>query len=249
MKRVSCLSVLCVCVFATLVEAQVNTERLRQTHDKIGYVTSIGVDLNLLSGNSDKFELAPNGRLDYISDDWNWFLVGTYKYGESAKKVFANKGFVHWRINAPLQGTGFLWEFFTQREFDDFRGITDRTLFGLGVRVPWLSWQERGDLHFGSGLMAEHEVYRSSSSDLVRWTNYVSVRYSDKPVTVLSSVYLQPAVADFSDFRALSDTSLSVTIVGNLSWRVSFKVAYSSRPQPDITGYDLELQNGMTWSF
>lgn len=243
----------CSLCFFSAIEAQVNTERLRQSHDKIGYITSGGIDMSLLSGNSDKFELAPNGRLDYISDYWNWFVAGHYKYGESSKEVFANKGFVHWRVTAPLDDAGLFWEFFTQREFDDFRGITDRSLFGLGIRKQLLSFGPKavsGHVYLGTGLMSEHEAYQASPpADLMRWTSYVSVRYTENTVTLLTSWYVQPAVAHFADFRALSDTTVTMGMIGNLSWRISLKLAYTSRPQPGISDYDLELQNGVTWSF
>jgi len=92
-KRRVWLSVFCgALLFTSTLSAQVNTERLRQTHGKTGYITSLGLDFNVLSGNSDKFEIAPNARLDYVSDYWNWFVVGNYKYGESAQKAFT-KGF------------------------------------------------------------------------------------------------------------------------------------------------------------
>jgi hypothetical protein len=239
--------------FATGTAAQVNTERLRPSHAKIGYVTSGGIDMNLLSGNSDKFEVAPNGRLDYISDYWNWFVVGYYKYGESSKKVFANKGFVHWRVHAPLDPEGSFWEFFTQREFDDFRGITDRSLFGLGIRKEIVSFGTKGDtghVYVGTGVMSEHEAYQvSAPSDLMRWTSYLSLRYTENTTTLLTSWYIQPVIDNFANVKALSDTALTMGLIGNAAWRISLKLSYSSQPQPDISAYDLEFQNGVTWSF
>lgn len=238
---------------ATTLFAQVNTEGLRQSHEKTGYITSLGMDFNVLSGNSEKFEMAPSARLDYVSDYWNWFLVGNYKYGESAQTAFANKGFLHWRVTAPINSDGLSWEFFTQREFDEFRSITDRSLFGIGLRTLFLSMGPKGDalrVYWGSGLMSEHEAYKSSlPSELVRWTNYLSFGYTEHPFRVVTIVYVQPALGDFANLRALSDTAMSVYLTEQLSWRFAVKWAYISRPQPSVKSYDLDIQNGITWSF
>jgi len=244
-----CLSgVFCV----TTLSAQVNTERMRVSHDKTGYVTSLGMDFNVLAGNSEKFEVAPNARLDYVGDYWSWFLVGNYKYGESAQTAFANKGFLHWRVTAPFQER-LSWEFFTQREFDEFRRITDRSLVGLGLRTALLDKEtdgDGGDVYLGSGLMSEHEAYQSSDpSDLIRWTNYLSAGYTQKTFRIVAIVYLQPAVSDFGNLRALADTSMHLYLTDQLSWRFSVKASYTSRPQDSVKSYDLDVQNGIGWSF
>lgn len=234
------------------LHAQVNTEQFRKSHNSEGYRVSLGTDFSLLSGNSQKFEIAPNARLDYVSNYWDWFLIGTYKHGESGDAVFANKGFLHWRLTAPVNLHEVLWEFFVQREFDDFRQITDRTLVGLGLRVPVLGGGERTHaegLFWGSGLMTEHEAYAAASAvDRVRWTNYLSGKYVQKSVTWAMIVYVQPDVRDFGDMRALADTSLSMMITEQLSWRCTLKWMYSSRPQNGVSPHDVELQNGVVWT-
>jgi len=236
----------------TTLSAQVNTERMRTSHDKKGYMASVGMDLNVLAGNSEKFELAPNARLDYVSDYLSWFLVGNYKYGESAQKAFANKGFLHWRVMAPIN-SGLSWEFFTQREFDEFRRITDRSLLGLGLRTALFDKETTGDggaVYLGSGLMSEHEAYQSSNpSDLIRWTNYLSAGYTQKFFRIVAIVYLQPALSDFGNLRALADTSMHLYLTDQLSWRFSVKAAYTSRPQVSVKSYDVDIQNGISWSF
>jgi hypothetical protein len=238
---------------ATTLSAQVNTERMRSAHDKAGYMASAGMDFNVLAGNSEKFELAPNARLDYVGDYWSWFLVGNYKYGESAQTAFANKGFLHWRVTAPLHSDGLSWEFFVQREFDEFRRITDRSLFGLSLRTALLDKGpavDGGDVYLGSGLMSEHEAYQSSDpSDLIRWTNYLSAGYTQKSFRIVAIVYLQPALSDFGNLRALADTSMNFYLTDQVSWRFSVKGAYTSRPQVSVKSYDVDIQNGISWSF
>ncbi len=249
---VGCLLCLIV-LWSTSLFAQVNTERLRRSHDKTGYMTSLGLDFNVLSGNSEKFEVAPNARLDYVSDYWNWFVVGNYKYGESAHQTFANKGFLHWRINAPLDLSDMSWEFFVQREFDEFRRITDRALIGAGLRIPFMTFGPNGDngkMYWGSGLMSEHEAYQSAPYvDRLRWTNYLSCSYRNKGFSFVTIGYVQPDLGDFGDVRILSDTSIAVDIVSQLSWRFGIKAAYSSRPQASVKSYDLDIHNGIAWSF
>jgi hypothetical protein len=252
-KRRVWLSVFCgALLFTSTLSAQVNTERLRQTHGKTGYITSLGLDFNVLSGNSDKFEIAPNARLDYVSDYWNWFVVGNYKYGESAQKAFTNKGFLHWRINAPLDRS-VSWEFFVQREFDEFRRITDRSLLGLALRMGLMRFGDNGEngtVYWGSGIMSEHEAYQSASPvDRLRWTNYVSGSYRHKGFSIASIWYVQPDLGDFGDVRALTDTSVSVGLTEQLSWRLGVKASYTSRPQATVKSYDVDIQNGIVWSF
>jgi hypothetical protein len=61
--------------------------------------------------------------------------------------------------------------------------------------------------------------------------------------------YVQPDLGDFGDVRILSDTSIAVDIVSQLSWRFGIKAASSSRPQASVKSYDLDIHNGIAWSF
>ena len=98
--------------------------------------------------------------------------------------------------------------------------------------------------------MSEHEAYQvSAPSDLMRWTSYLSLRYTENTTTLLTSWYIQPVIDNFINVKALSDTSLRMGLIGNAAWRISLKLSYSSQPQPDISAYELEFQNGVTWSF
>lgn len=237
---------LCLC---TPIVAQVNTERLRTNDVQEGFATAVGLDFNILAGNSEKFEIAPTIRLDYVNPHWTCFVVANYKKGESAGIDYTNKGFVHARLSVPVSPITSL-EFFSQREFDTFRRITDRSLLGTGARIRLQHWHNFGAIYLGSGLMSEHETYKSNpASDLIRWTSYLSGHYSHLPFGLVGSLYVQPALTDFENLRLLCDVTASMAITTQLTWTFGFKLTYARYPQPGIKNHDIDIQNGIRWDF
>ncbi len=250
---------------ASLLAAQVNTEALRREDLSPGLHTTLGADLGLIAGNSNLLQLKSNLRFDYRKGGNHFFLVTQYQQGRT-DTLFINKGFAHLRgvraLRPRLQVEGFL-----QREFNEFIALEDRQLAGGGLRIRWRERQTSSDkssplqLNTGIGLMWEREQIDTTSqapgdpehgavASLVRSTNYLVVRWQlDDRLTLFSTTYYQFDLRRMSDYRVLWEGRLNFTITKRLSLTVNLNLRYDSEPPRGIKPLDLEITNGVSYSF
>ena len=257
------LPALCLFLLPALLTAQVNTEALRQEDLSPGLHSSAGLNLGYIAGNSSLVQLRSNLRLDYRKDANHFFLVAQYQQGRKDAARFINKGFVHLRavktLRPALQVEGFL-----QREFNEFILLKDRQLVGAGARIRWRppgSPPQRPNslrLITGLGLMWEREQIDTSglstgeepATSIIRSTNYVVLQWRpDERLTFSSTAYVQFHLRRFADLRILWEGGLRVTLTRRLALTVNVNLRYDHEPPGDIKPYDIDLTNGLTYTF
>jgi len=246
-------------IFSPHLRAQVNTESMRKYNAEPGFHHTLGLNLSLLSGNSDVLMTRGNYRLDWLSTNYYSFFVASYQRGKSNGDLFANKAFAHLRTSRNVSDH-FLVEAFGQKEFNDFLKLKDRQLLGAGLRYELYvnadsGRRDRPRIIFaaGAGAMGESEKFNDLASEntrLVRSTNYLSIRWNlDDRLYFTSTGYLQFAFRRLKDYRILNDSSLAFSINRHLSFSTLFNFRYDHEPPSGLKRYDLELTNGFSLSF
>jgi hypothetical protein len=101
--------------------------------------------------------------------------------------------------------------------------------------------------------MWEQEKATGEEGELVslfRSTNYLSLSWHiDRRSSFGITGYMQPAVRDFNDRRALLDATLGFSLNGWLGWNSTLRYRHDSEPPPGLRSFDLELANGVTATF
>ena len=198
-------------------------------------------------------------KIKFISARWRSFQ---YVRGIQSDKVFINKGFVHLRHVHKLNRKVFKWELFVQKEFNDFILLLDRNLIGGGIRTT-IVWNETGvkksknyrfiRLYLGNGLMGEKETLDTSpvfETKIIRSTNYLSLRWQTAERVAMDIVsYFQFHLSNVNDYRVLFQGSFGFNITKSLVFRASLNLRYDSEPPLDVKKHDLELTNGIGFSF
>lgn len=249
-----CVVVLFVVCFCNLAMAQVNIERQRDLEVQ-GLAVSVESDIALLSGNSDVFDLGLGGRIDYRAETFHTFFLSSVRYGESNGKEYRNRAFGHLRLNYDLRPR-LVGELFGQIEHDVFTLLQLRLLGGAGVRFRHVRNEQVG-LYQGTSLMYEFEDIDDEESGAhpgetkeVRWSNYINLRITLSEQTFFrNTVYVQPALGDFSDVRVLDEASLVVALTKHLAFKTSFNLRYDSDPPDSIEPLDLAIRNGLAVTF
>lgn len=259
-------------ILTSLLSAQVNTEAMRKEDLTPGLHTTLGADLGYIAGNSNLLQVRSNLRFDYLSGGNHFFLVIEYQQGRKDERRFINKGFAHLRgmkalgrsttgeaLTPRLHVEGFL-----QREFNEFIDLEDRQLAGGGLRIRWHQRQGTAEtppplqLNTGVGFMWEREQIDTTSpetndkpvTDIIRSTNYLVVRWNiDNRLALFSTTYYQFDLRRLSDYRVLWEGRLNFTITKRLSLTVNLNLRYDSEPPRGIKPLDLEITNGISYSF
>lgn len=263
---------------AAVAGAQVNTEALRPKGDAEGLSGAVGFDLAARRGNSDVnnfglslnlFKALPFSPGDnfiadrpvdrrFLSPKRLYLLVADYDFQESSGERSVNRGFVHLR-GTWMQSPRFGWEGFGQLETDEFIRLDRRSLLGAGVRYGVFQ-RERATMFIGQGVMGEWERIDEQATagalfdpdrNTIRLTSYLVVRREsrDGRVELSGTIYVQPAIDDFGDYRILQQSRLSTALTESWSLTVQLNLRHDSEPEFDVDETDLELSTGFGFRF
>lgn len=216
-------------------------------------------DMSLLfsgsSGNSDTSNISFDAQLSWVRENTiNLILLG-YQYGKSNEVVSDDKSFVHFRhIHKMTSVTD--WEAFTQFENNKFTRLSYRALLGGGLRFS-VGGSETHHAFLGVGAFYSREniEYRAGLTDdgteeLTRGNVYLMSHYQLKPTLKWSNVvYYQPSLGEFSDFRALLQSSFDFKINEHLNFSISLDINHDSQPAQSVKSTDTSYRSGLKWQF
>lgn len=250
------LAVCAIIVTAKSATAQVNAETLRHDvlHRKSRFA-AIGGGLTGRAGNVRSLNAAGSFFAGYGKGRHLIFGKLQGEYGEFAGTSTVSKSFGHARYNYRIIPWLF-GELFAQGQNDKFQRLQIRELYGIGPRFQLVKAKDV-ELFFGTSYMFEHEELAAKvgspdrdSSVLSRMNNYVSFNVDiDSKSQFTSALYVQPAFYDFDDFRALSESTVSVEFASRLVLRLLVSVHHDNRPPSDIRPFDVEVKNTIEVTF
>lgn len=225
----------------------------------------LAVQAETFSGNSSAFKMEGEARLDYLAEQYTAFAVLTYEHLEGENQNLVDHGFWHLRyvhnLSPKIKG-----ELFTQQEFDKVLLLQNRFLYGGGLRFiirdPFGEAAKKGvplippffTLYGGIGFMSETETLNlpggTVTVDTVRNTNYVTFNWFEpNKYSIVSTTYIQPNLADFSDYRILTETGFAVALNEYMAFETSISYRFDSAPPQGVKQWDIKFNNGIGIAF
>ena len=164
-----------------------------------------------------------------------------------------NRGYQHFRYNYTIN-TPFVFEAFTQLQFDQILRIQRRWLLGTGMRFNMLKPESEDALSTGITYMYEYEQEKDTS--VVhrdhRLSTYISAQKNFNESIALSLIsYYQPLFNQFSDFRLSFGMGLNFKILDKLAFVINVNLNYDAEPVEDeaITSLTYNIRNGLSFKF
>lgn len=233
-----------VLLLPALAEARiVNVQSAAYRKAEEGFTTELGGSLLWASGNTEVAQASASLGLLFLKGPHRLFFSGRATYGLENGDTYVNNFFEHLRYRRQLVGP-LSGEAFVQHEYDEFRRLGFRALFGIGPRVEFVfrDWE----LSVGSAWMLELE--RLSDDGALdagdeernhRWSNYLTVGGElTEGIALLQTLYVQPRLDEFSDHRLLSESAAVLDVKNWLAVKLSFVAAYDSRPPAEVESLD-----------
>lgn len=242
-------------IFPIMANAIVNMDGLHFDKQQEEFTAALDLRVSGSTGNSDTKKAALNAQFNWISEkSINLAMLG-YQRGESNNIRNANKAFIHYRYIRQLNES-FDWELFTQLETNEFTRLSYRGLLGSGVRYT-LAKSEHHRAFLGLGVFhskEETEVTPGLTDDGVeeftRANFYFLSKYNVKPkISFSNTIYYQPRIDRFSDYRALLESKFDFKLSDDLSFRLSLDIEYDSEPSQTIERTDISYMTGLVFSF
>ncbi len=216
----------------------INIESLRKNSFE-GFTKSAKLKFNSQSGNTDKVLSNISTLNSYVKDKNEYILIGDFRYGESFDQKDTEDGSLHFRFTRELEEPHH-WEAYTQVEYDNFRALNFREVFGLGYR------NEEKYFNAGAGAFFEHEeIEARTNQDAIRGNFYLSGTYqTDRGLEFSSIIYAQPSLKQSNDLRVILNTGISQKISDSVTINVEYEYTYDQRPPTAIKKYDSSLMFG-----
>lgn len=242
---------------ASTIEAQiVNVESRRTSTKAQGWYGSVHLDFNGSKTTKSTLSIFAGGDLQYKAKNKRdyWLFITDFSLISGDNEKFSNAGFGHLRYNRQVfKGDSSIlkWEVFTQVQYNGLTKIDTRALFGTGPRLKLTQYDE-AKFYLGVAYMYEYQefldpiVYQRHH----RLSSYFS--FTLKPVetvTFISTIYAQPLLSDFSDYRIMNETNLSLDITKKLSFNVTFHYNYNAAPPEGVPTNTYYFKNGLTLEF
>ena len=219
-----------------------------------GWYNSINLDLTYRAGNTDLFTARTRFRSDYLSKTYHGFIFGSLQQGRKSGAFFINKGMAHARIIRSL-AQYVLFESFAQKQFNESIGLSDRNLAGAGLRFALHPPSSKFNLYFGIGAMWEHERINAKEDSvittrIIRSTNYINwTGRLDERITTSATGYYQVHTRRLRDYRILFEGSLTFQLTTKLVFPFRVNVRYDNEPPSEIRKHDVEIFNGLRYTF
>ncbi len=247
MKRLITLT--SIFLLTQILSAQVNTEKLRKSAKQDGFGGDFETSLNFKNGNSEVLNLGLGFRVEFKKDKNLLFTVNDFEFEKSSGAKVVNKGFSHLRYNYILND---FWtnEAFTQVEYNEFTRLDLRNLYGLGVRLNFFN-NENIKLVLGTAYLFEIESLKDQDSKDKnhRSSNYFLTKINFEKFAFLNTVYFQPKLSNFQDFRILNESSLVFDLTESLGFKSSLKMRHDNEPPLNVKKTDLEVKNSLIFEW
>lgn len=253
MKIIKLTLLLLVISISSFSQTIINAERLVGVDSTI-YALNFNYAGTRGNLNTDRLGIAPS--MIFIRGNNDIKLLGGYTYLQSGGNTILHNGFIHLRhnynITDRLKTIGYY-----QIQFNDMLLLTNRQVIGVGLRYQIVDKQNI-DFDLGGSLMREYEKL---NVDKVTPGEQIETRYTrlgmlsslgfnlGPNVRVNNVLYYQPYLGDFSDFRLLSDLSLSVNIIQHFDLTTTLTTRYDSDPPDPLVRFDNLLTVGITMKF
>jgi putative salt-induced outer membrane protein YdiY len=243
-------------ILPSLAHAIVNMESVHLGKPEQGFSGNFDLSIDAQYGNTEKSTASTGMKLQWAEDKNTDFVLASYSYGESGGVKDTNKSFVHLRHIHQIDDS-IAWEAFTQLSSNEFTRLNLRALLGGGARLTLGKISDKHAIYLGLGGFYEREELdvETSGSDTkiektFRGNGYLVMKYQFNPyVTMVSATYYQPALDEFSDYRAIENASLVSQLTDELSLQLAVDIQHDSKPAPDVKKTDTSVTVGFSLRF
>ncbi len=218
--------------------------------DSTHWYGQVRLGFNLVENGNSIINLNGAISLEYEKNK-HWFLsLSNFNFIQVDKQDFVNDGFQHFRYNYRIS-RWFIYEAFTQAQYNEKLRLRLRWLLGTGIRVPLL---DEGNQNIYLGLTYMYEFNEERDPDLEfrdhRMSAYVSFGLQPfKNASLSNTTYYQPVFNDFADLRLSSQTTLAINLTSKLLFSTTFSITHDTRVPDEVENTIYSFRNGIRWNF
>lgn len=219
-----------------------------------GFSGNVVLSMSNASGNVDKEDYSLGSRLQWHQNITTNYLLASGAYGKVDGVKNTEKTFLHARhIRQFLPHTAA--EGYIQQETNEFARLDYRRLYGAGLRFSVYEQDNKGNIYLGLGayysqLKISDGFPDAGTENEWRASSYLILKYQATANTVLASTtYYQPAIGEWSDYRALQQAAAQVRLSERLSLIVTADYTFNSRPPEGVVKREAIYRTSLSVEF
>ena len=241
------ITVLFLFVLTSITYSQVvNIESKRVRREGDGWSGESGVEFFILKEVSTVYAAGGNIQLQMKQDKSLLLFLTDFSFIKAGDQDFSNAGFQHVRYNYKLNEL-LRWEGFVQGQFNKIRDIKLRGLAGTGPRFKLYDSEQ---MRFYIASLYMYEFEERQNQPIIernnRLSSYFSYTFDIGKMLLFGTIYHQPNLADFSDYRIAFQTDLEFEILDELSFVIKYKLLYDTVPPPGVPNTSYQVSNGLS---
>ena len=147
-------------------------------------------------------------------------------------------------------------ELFVQYQYDDFADLSRREVAGGNVRFRYEDNSETRENQIILGVGAFYEFEASEQTALNESTvraniygRYIYDNKSEYPYSLYLSAYLQPALEEISDLRALVVSGIKFQLLEKVAVAFEVEVTHNATPFVDVEKTDVDYGVSLSYTF
>lgn len=251
LKRIV-VSFLLLLSFTPLYSQIVNIESLRSAADSNGWHGSENFNVTYTKNTKELFELNNNFTAQYRHNRNIWLLLNTWDVSIAADEKLEQNLLFHVRYGYK-QNDWLTYEALAQYQQNQPLKIRDRVLTGGGTRFTLLE-KTGAKGYLGTLVLYEYdnELDKNIEHNDVRFSAYLSTYLAKKDrVQWSTTVYYQPRIDYWEDFRTSVQTQLKLGIIKKLFFVSTLNMTYDAFPvqDEDIPNLTIKWVNGLAITF
>ncbi len=217
--------------------------------DTIAWYERGDLGFNWIKNTQSVLSINAGFQFEYQHHNRRILSITNVQFVKAGQTNFVNQGFQHLRYNISFS-SWYAQEFFGQLQYNENLRITLRGLLGSGGRFR-LTGQSKQSAYLGIAYMFEYdEETNGPIHHDHRMSSYLSLRLTPaQNVTLASTSYYQPLIADFKDFRLSSNTTLIFKFSKQVSFTNTLSLLYDSRAPEGVPPLSYNYRSGIRYEF
>lgn len=208
----------------------VNIEQARVRTDTFGWTGHTDLSFQTIKYDEALYNAGLKGSAQWKNAKNLWLLLGDVSYTASTKEVFNNSGLLHLRYNRKVTSR-IKWEVFSQVQYNQLLALNYRLLNGSGFRFS-LIHKEKARIYAGTIVMQELENVRGLANIIrdFRLSQYISMNVNKSQWAYSGTVYFQPRLDFFKDYRVSGQHTISTSLGNHLRLKFELSHFYDANP-------------------
>lgn len=250
MKRLSLKTITFFVLSHFWAQSQViNIESKRFLNDTNGLVGRVDLQLNINQNVQQVLQSGINVHVQYRKNKTRLLLISDLAFIKAGQQNFVNAGYQHIRYNYKVLPK-VTWEAFVQAQYNRVLLLESRYAGGTGPRVRLVKTTK---FRLYGAVLYLYEVEKRIPETFLQYnhraSNYVSLSWTLKSAELIGTVFYQPNLRDFSDYRMAGDVALELNITSKLLFKSALNFLYDTRQPVGVPALTYLLRNGLSYKF